>query len=238
MRGSMLLACAAAAAAAAFFAFLPRGDWREGFDSGALPYGVFPVRDALTPGECRALMGAARASLQPSKVVNRDPTGGDDRDVLDPVRSSYQAWLYESDQAVGGIVKKLLATAASLTGVRRADLMEAVMVARYEPGQKYDAHHDACTVGCEKAPVYRRATLLVYLNDDFEGGTTTFPKIPLTVRPETGQGVLFYNTEPETGAVIPESLHSGDPVVRGQKFIATVWIKFPPALHGFHAAAA
>ena len=228
-RGGFVWACAIATAIAAF---VPRASLfaKESFE---LPYDVFHVNDALTESECRTLIDASTPSLSRSMVVNQTPTGDHDKDVLDDVRTSYQTWIGESHEGAGHVVKKMMALAASLTGVRKTDLMEAVMVARYEPGQKYEAHHDSCTHGCDKAPVYRLATLLVYLNDDFEGGTTTFPKIPLTVRPKTGQGVLFYNTEPDTGAVIPNSLHSGDPVVSGVKFIATVWIKFPPDLHGF-----
>ncbi len=238
-RCGALLACAAAAAAlAAALALAPPprcGSPAEGFDAGGLPYGVFQLPDALTAAECKTLVDVSAPLLKRSMVVNPAPAGDGDKEKLDAARTSFQTWIPESHERAGPVVRKLMAAAAALTGVRRSDLMEAVMVARYEPGQKYDAHHDSCTHGCT-APVYRLATLLVYLNDDFEGGTTTFPKIPLEVRPQRGKGVLFYNTYPDTGAVIPESLHSGDPVVSGQKFIATVWIKFPPGLHGFGGA--
>ena len=196
-----------------------------------LPYSVLPLDDVLTPAECDALIRAAEPHLKRSMVVNRDPTGDHDREVLDAVRTSSQAWLTEDHPSApaGKAVAKLLATAAGLTGVRRRDLYESCMVAKYGPGQQYEAHHDSCTIGCEKAPIYRLATLLVYLNQGYRGGTTTFPKINYTTAPKRGSGVLFYNTDSATGAVIPESLHSGDPVLAGQKYIATVWIKFNPS---------
>ena len=232
-----LALCLVLAAAQCAAAFVPYGA-SEPFQQAPLPYRVFPIQRVLTDSECASLVSAARPSLAQSKVVNSDPSGPHDSEVVVGARTSHQAWLTEQHPSAGPAVASLLGAASGLTGVRRRDLLESVMVARYRPGEKYDAYHDACTAGCEKAPVYRRATLLVYLNDDFEGGTTTFPRIGFTAEPRAGSGVLFYNTEPETGAVIPESLHSGDPVVRGEKYIATAWVRFPPGLHGFPASPA
>ena len=205
-------------------------------EGALLPYAVHELERVLTQGECAALIQAAEPRLARSRVVGR---GGEPaRERVSDARTSTQAWLGEGDPGAGAAVGKLLRTAAALTGVRRRDLLGSVMVARYTPGQEYRPHRDACTRGCDRGAIYRRATLLVYLNDNYRGGTTSFPGIGRTVRPRAGGGVLFYDTAPETGEVIGESLHSGDPVKDGVKYIATVWVSFPPELHGFDPAAA
>lgn len=196
------------------------------------PYAVLPLDDVLSSQDCAALISAAGPALKRSMVVNRDAPATGVAEVVDKVRTSSQAWIGDDHPVGGAAARRLRGLAASLTGVRSPEMLETVMVARYEPGQKYEAHHDACTKGCAGPQIFRRATLLAYLNDDFQGGTTSFPNIKYTAVPRRGAGILFYSTDPETGEVVGESLHSGDPVLSGSKWIATVWVKFPAALHG------
>jgi prolyl 4-hydroxylase len=195
-----------------------------------LPYRAFEIPRLLTAGECQSLIHAAEEqSLEASKVHD-----GAKGERLSEGRTSKQTWLQSDHPAVGPIVRKLMETAASVTGIRRADMMEHIQVARYLPNQKYDAHYDACVKRgpeCEQAPIYRRATLLVYLTDDFKGGETEFPKVGIRVQPQLGKGVLFYNTDPDTGIEIDESFHAGLPVTQGVKWIANVWMLYDPALY-------
>jgi hypothetical protein len=72
----------------------------------------------------------------------------------------------------------------------------------------------------------RYLTFLIYLNDDFIGGGTHFPTLKYTTRPKRGLAVLFQNTD-STGNVLPDSLHGGDPVKEGEKWICNKWIHYP-----------
>jgi hypothetical protein len=73
----------------------------------------------------------------------------------------------------------------------------------------------------------RIATFLIYLNDDFEGGETVFPKAGLSVRPAKGDALFFANVD-EAGAPDPRSLHAGLPVAAGEKWIVSQWIHNRP----------
>ena len=53
---------------------------------------------------------------------------------------------------------------------------------------------------------------------------TEFPELGIRVFPLPGSGVLFGNLTPE-GQRHPLSLHAGLPVLQGEKWIATQWIR-------------
>ncbi len=68
----------------------------------------------------------------------------------------------------------------------------------------------------------RVATLVLYLNTPQEGGATVFPDIDLAVHPMEGHAVFFSydRPDPATG-----TLHGGAPVIRGEKWVATKWLR-------------
>ena len=100
-------------------------------------------------------------------------------------------------------------------------LNERLRLYRYSPGQFFDWHQDG---EYRRSPtVVSRFTMLVYLNDAFEGGGTTFSDVfspqvfpDFTIRPETGKALLFHH---------PLS-HEGDPVQHGQKHVLRTDVMF------------
>lgn len=166
----------------------------------------------FTPGECDYLARAAAPMLKPSVVV--DPRSG--RHVPHPIRTSdgaVFAWLI-ANPAVHALCRRI--AAASGTRVAQG---EPLQVLRYRPGQQYRSHLDAVPAKGNR----RILTMIVYLNDGYEGGETRFVKTGLTVRGRTGDGLLFRNTLPD-GRADPMSEHAGLPVTSGAKLIASRWI--------------
>ncbi len=200
----------------------PREDQKEKEKPVLLPYAPVRVEAVLTPTECDRLISRATGSLERSKTLG---------DVVSDVRTSEQAWVDASDASVGEIVTKIRTRAAHMTGIFREDLFEQLQVARYHADQQYKEHYDACMEQCDRdgrERIPRRATLLVYLTDDFDDGATHFAAIGTRVKPVRGDGVLFYNADADTGAEIPDSLHAGEPVRSGTKWIANCWVRFDP----------
>jgi len=112
---------------------------------------------------------------------------------------------------------------------------EQLQVVHYDVGGKFTPHYDACDdkpevcARLDENGGQRYATLLIYLNDGFEGGGTNFPKIGKSVVPEKGKAVLFFNvSDDESRAIIPESMHEGAPVTRGEKWVANKWVRVKP----------
>ena len=65
----------------------------------------------------------------------------------------------------------------------------------------------------------RYLAFLIYLNDDFKGGETTFPYNKLTIKPETGKVLVF----PPTW----QYPHSGLPVKSGNpKYIMSTYLHY------------
>jgi prolyl 4-hydroxylase len=170
----------------------------------------------FSPEECAWLAAAAGPMLEPAVVV--DPATGVQRP--DPVRvcdSVGFTWPLENP-AVHALNRRL--AAASGSAVEQG---EPLQVLRYRPGGEYRPHFDAIPGFANP----RTLTILVWLNDDYEGGETHFPTAGLKLKGRIGDAILFRNTGPD-GRRDPASGHAGLPVRAGEKLIASRWIRARP----------
>lgn len=125
--------------------------------------------------------------------------------------------------------KKYKNKVSEITGLP-VENMETVHVVKYEIGGEYKTHHDFFHPGESyyenemKRGGQRIKSALVYLNDDFTGGETEFPRIGIKVTPKKGKLVLWDNML-EDGNLDYDSLHAGLPVISGTKYIAVIWIR-------------
>lgn len=70
----------------------------------------------------------------------------------------------------------------------------------------------------------RTWTIMVYLNDVESGGETNFPKLGLNIIPKKGKAVIWNNLHKD-GSGNYDVIHSGKPVIKGEKWIITKWIR-------------
>ena len=107
---------------------------------------------------------------------------------------------------------------------------EGLQVLHYSTGGEYKPHFDyfppeepgsqvQMTIGGQ-----RISTLVMYLNDVEEGGTTIFPEVGLEVVPKKGSAVYFEYTNSKD-QLDRLTLHGGSPVTRGEKWIVTKWMR-------------
>lgn len=86
---------------------------------------------------------------------------------------------------------------------------------RYKPGMRFAPHSDGSFERDDKEKSFY--TFLVYLNDGFEGGKTTFFTEPeVIVKPVAGDGVLFQHP----------LVHEGSIVNSGVKYVARTDIMY------------
>lgn len=169
----------------------------------------------LTPAECEFLHVVAEPSYEPSMIGNDDPPYR-----RDPVRTSDGATMHLliEDPAIHALNRRI----AKAAGVP-VDHGEPLHILRYRPGQEYKRHFD----WSPGATNQRILTALVYLNEEYSGGETDFPRGGFRVRGRRGDCILFRNMGPDRQAD-PMSQHAGLPVTAGTKFLATRWIREQP----------
>lgn len=96
---------------------------------------------------------------------------------------------------------------------------EPLQILRYQPGGEYRMHMDAI-VGADNQ---RIVTVLIYLNSDYDGGETHFTT-GLSFKGRKGDALMFRNILKDQSPD-PNSRHAGLCVRRGEKFLATRWIR-------------
>jgi prolyl 4-hydroxylase len=105
---------------------------------------------------------------------------------------------------------------------------EGLQVLHYRPGAEYKPHHDYFDPTEPGTPsILRRGgqrvgTLIIYLNTPEKGGGTIFPDAQLEVAPQRGNAVFFSYARPDPST---RTLHGGAPVIAGDKWIATKWLR-------------
>lgn len=108
----------------------------------------------------------------------------------------------------------------------RLEQFELVQIQKYSAGERYVPHWDFFNVSTSKYENDRIATAIVYLNDDFRGGHTSFPYLDKEIKPKKGSVLFFlYNYDNTTNKI---TMHSGNPVEFETKYIASVWIRKNP----------
>ncbi|XP_038718179.1 probable prolyl 4-hydroxylase 3 [Tripterygium wilfordii] len=195
---------------------------------------AFLYHNFLSKEECEYLITLAKPHMKKSTVVDHKTGGSKDSRV----RTSTGMFLTRGRDTVIKAIEKRIADFTFIP----AENGEGLQILHYEVGQKYEPHYDYFVDEFNtKHGGQRTATLLMYLSDIDEGGETVFPvgkafhnsvpswnqsecaKKGLSVKPKTGNALLFWSTRPDA-TVDPSSLHGSCPVIKGNKWSATKWM--------------
>ena len=176
--------------------------------------------DLLADEECDALIASARKRLARSLTVETQ-TGGE---VLNVDRTSDGMFFERGETEVVARVEQRIAALLNWPLV----FGEGLQVLRYGPGAQYRPHYDYFDPGEPGTPTILRrggqrvGTLVMYLQEPVKGGATTFPDVGLEVAPKRGTGVFFSYDRPHPDT---RTLHGGAPVLEGEKWVATKWLR-------------
>ncbi|MGQ0532034.1 MAG: 2OG-Fe(II) oxygenase [Caulobacteraceae bacterium] len=181
------------------------------------------IRAFMSAEECGWVIQANRRRLQPAAV--HDKARGDIR--VDAARSN-------SDATVGpmeiDVVMVFLQQRIANTLGLPSTFLEPPSVLHYSPGQQFEPH---CDFFEDQSPGMatelqqrgqRIATFLVYLNEDYEGGETDFPRIGYRFKGRTGDALAFANVDPVNRPDL-RTLHAGLPPVTGEKWLLSQWVR-------------
>eukprot|EP01018_Ginkgo_biloba_P040212 Gb_21039 [translate_table: standard] len=188
-----------------------------------------------TKEQCELIIGFAKTNLVPSSLALRK---GETVDNTKDIRTSSGTFISASEDKSGtlDLIEEKIAKATMIPRSHG----EAFNVLRYEIGQKYNCHYDVfnpAEYGPQKSQ--RLASFLLYLSNVEEGGETMFPFensqnigigydykkcIGLKVKPQQGDALLFYSMF-TNGTIDLTALHGSCPVIKGEKWVATKWIR-------------
>lgn len=177
----------------------------------------------LSDAECDALIDAATPRLSRSLTV---ATQTGDTEVSDD-RTSDGMFFERGESALIACVEERIAELINWP----VDHGENLQILHYVPGTEYKAHYDYFEPDEPGTPSIlerggqRVGTLVIYLNEPECGGGTYFPDVGLEVAPKRGNAVFFSYPRPHPST---RTLHAGAPVLAGDKWIATKWLRQRP----------
>ena len=167
--------------------------------------------------ECRAIVEGISNLTDWTAALVRDAQDAVNYEVLTrpDVRSARTLVSAETEHVYRQFNARMEATVKPLVKQHwQIDLVShsGTHLLRYGPADHYVPHQDTGP-GFED----RYFSIVCYLNDDFEGGHTSFPGLDFSATPETGKAIVFPSNY----------LHCSEVVTRGEKFVLVSWINGP-----------
>jgi prolyl 4-hydroxylase len=174
----------------------------------------------LSDEECEQLIELAKPRLARSLTV-ATKTGGEE---VNADRTSNGMFFQRGENDLVRVIETRIAKLLNWP----QENGEGLQVLHYTPGTEYKPHYDYFDPNEPGTPTIlkrggqRVGTVIMYLGEPEKGGGTSFPDVHMEVAPRRGNAVFFSydRAHPST-----KSLHGGAPVLAGEKWIATKWLR-------------
>lgn len=187
---------------------------------------IWVAKDFVTPEECKVLVDHGRPRLQRATVAADDGSS-----VVSENRKAQQAaYMMENpkeDDPLLALYDRVFALANHHAGYNLEwPGQEGFTIIQYNPSDQYTPHCDGGCDGSMHKKHGRVATAVMYCIVPEEGGATTFTNHDITVIPQVGSAAFFSYKDMKTGRMDEgDTEHSGCPVIKGEKWITTVWMR-------------
>ena len=181
---------------------------------------IVVIGDFLSDEECGGLIEGAKSRMARSLTVEVE-SGGEEMNADRTSNGMFYA------RAENELIARIERRLAQLTRWP-VENGEGLQILHYQSGAEYKPHYDYFDPDEPGTPTIlkrggqRVATIIMYLHEPEAGGGTVFPDVKLTVAPKKGNAVFFSYDSPHPAT---KSLHGGMPVIKGQKWIATKWLR-------------
>jgi predicted 2-oxoglutarate/Fe(II)-dependent dioxygenase YbiX len=162
---------------------------------------IFTVEDLMTRQEC--LEHIVRSENVGYELAKVNTARGSQ--VRTNIRNNNRAF-YQSEELAQTLWEKARPFVPARLGNSQAiGLNELFRFYRYQRGHQFKGHYDESYIrNAEEASYF---TFMVYLNDNFQGGDTTFRG--LRIRPRQGMALIFLHS----------LYHEGSEVTQGVKYV-------------------
>ena len=183
-------------------------------------YSIIEIDNYLSSSECDELiLYADKQEYFKSQVLS--PKGS----VDSKTRKSKQLWLTDNSHIYCNKISKIASQITQLP----IENMEELQIVKYEKGGYFKAHYDPEVV--YKSNINDRIyTIIIYLNDNFEGGETYFKELDIYVKPKKGKAVLFKSLNNDK-KILRKSFHQGQEITSGVKYMCNKWIHINKFIH-------
>jgi predicted 2-oxoglutarate/Fe(II)-dependent dioxygenase YbiX len=165
--------------------------------------GIFTHDGILSPKECEEWIAeterigyAAAPITTAAGFVMAPDVRNNTRVIVDDLPRARALW-----DRVSSIVP------AEREGWLAAGLNERFRFYRYDEGERFAPHYDGAFIRHANERSY--LTFMIYLNDGFDGGSTTFSDWDVEIVPKAGTMLVFEHA----------LLHTGEAVTRGRKYV-------------------
>ncbi|KAI4458947.1 prolyl 4-hydroxylase alpha subunit [Holotrichia oblita] len=167
---------------------------------------ILIFHDVMADHEIATIKALARPHFQRAIVQNF--TTGTSKTAN--YRISKTAWLIKT---IHEHIKDVVQRVGDMTGLTIKSA-EDLQVVNYGIGGHYEPHYDFAK---KEEFGNRIATVLFYMSDVAQGGTTAFVNLKVAVRPKKGTAVFWYNLH-SSGEGDSRTLHAACPILTGSKW--------------------
>jgi predicted 2-oxoglutarate/Fe(II)-dependent dioxygenase YbiX len=185
------------------------------------PYGLFMFENYIDAELARDLTAFAnqRNGRRLMVIDNKESTPDNIVKVEDKRRVAERVDLGERRQEVNNIVKSAFIDLAGKCFSKTLDWFESPELMRYREGGFYLRHADSQNMNLETSAwskvIDRDLSMVIYLNDGYEGGELSFYRLNYQIRPRAGAVVLFPSDH--------RFLHQAEPVKKGVRYAIVSW---------------
>jgi predicted 2-oxoglutarate/Fe(II)-dependent dioxygenase YbiX len=172
---------------------------------------IYTIPNVLSAEECSSYITLIEGIGFEVAPINVD--GGRQR-VVPGMRNNMRVMFDDAERCASLWSRISSEVPVFLNGRQAIGLNERLRFYRYDPGQRFAPHAD----GSYASPIGERSllTLMVYLNEGFEGGETKFNDV--RVVPQTGMALIFKH----------ELWHEGAEVSSGRKYVLRTDVMYGP----------
>lgn len=190
---------------------------------------VYQHKNILSPTECKKLIKLCSSDLRPIASSNPFDLKAD---FFFTPENELKGTVFEvNDERISWLIDRI----CSHFKINPENL-EHPRFQKYKVGGTYRSHYDFILLDKEYTEYHfsrggqRIKSYILYLNDDFEGGETIFPRKSIIVEPEVGKIIEWNNVVPGIDINSKESYdlttsHSALPVLKGTKYIFAIFLR-------------
>lgn len=185
------------------------------------PFGLFMFENYLDKATLKDLMAFAdqRDGQRLMVIDNNQSTPDNIVKIQDQRRIAERVDLGERRPQLNALVQSIFVDLAAKCLGRSLEWLESPDLMRYREGGYYVKHADSQNMNPQTRTwsrvIDRDLSLLIYLNDDFEGGELSFYKLNYQIRPRAGAVVMFPSDH--------RYLHQAETVKRGVRYAIVSW---------------